>query len=271
MTMEQNSEFPTVLLTGATSGIGNELGQCFATNGHRMVIVGRDRTTLADTAAQFLDLGSYHVRTIVADLSKPDGAEQVRAAVAEWGEHIDILVNDAGQGVHGPFLDTELQSELDIIQLNVASVVQLTKTFLPGMVLRGKGRIVNLASIASYQPTPLLAVYAATKAFILSFSDALRDELKHTAVTVTSVIPGATDTDFFHKAGMEGTKAAKEVEDPAIIARIAYEALIKGESHAVAPGLAGTIVMSNLLPNRKVAAQAHEMMEPSQESREDHV
>ena len=256
-------EIPNVLLTGATSGIGNELGKCFARHGHRLIIVGRRQRTLEEAAKEFEALGAPRVRTIVADLSKSGGPGTVKAAIAEWGEHIGILVNDAGRGLHGEFVATELRKELEMVQLNIASVLELTKIFLPGMVDRGQGRVVQLASIASYQPTPLLAVYAASKAFILSFTDALRDELKETGVTVTAVIPGATDTDFFRKAGMQGTQAAQDPQDPAIIAGIAYEALMKGEPHAVAPGLAGSILLSNLLPNRTVASKAHAMMLPT--------
>lgn len=256
-------EIPNVLLTGATSGIGNELGKCFARYGHRLIIVGRRQRTLEEAAKEFEALGAPRVRTVVADLSKTGGPGTVKAAIAEWGEHIGILVNDAGRGLHGEFVATELRKELEMVQLNIASVLELTKIFLPGMVDRGQGRVVQLASIASYQPTPLLAVYAASKAFILSFTDALRDELKETGVTVTAVIPGATDTDFFRKAGMQGIQAAQDPQDPAIIAGIAYDALMKGEPHAVAPDLAGSILLSNLLPNRTVASKAHGMMLPT--------
>jgi short-subunit dehydrogenase len=143
--------------------------------------------------------------------------------------------------------------------------VHLTKVYAKEMAGQGGGRIMQLASIASYQPTPLLAVYAATKAFVLSFSDALRFELKDHGITVTTVIPGPTDTDFFATAGMERTEAAQDPDDPAVIAGVAFDALMKGEAHAAAPGLAPMIAMSNVMPNERLAAQAHKQMLPAED------
>jgi short-subunit dehydrogenase len=254
-----------VLLTGATSGIGHELGVLFAQAGHPMLIVGRDPATLETTAASFRDMGSPRVHQVVADLSLPEGPLKVRQAAHELDEFVGILVNDAGRGIHGPFEDTDLETELGIVQLNISALVQLTKYFGADMVRRKHGRILQLASIASYQPTPLLTVYAATKAFVLSFTDALRDEWKKKGVTVTAVIPGATDTDFFRKAEMEHTVAASDPQDPAVIARIAFDALFKGAPHAVAPGMTAQIVMSSLMSNERVAAMAHKQMLPAEE------
>lgn len=253
-----------VLLTGATSGIGHELGLLFAKAGHPLIIVGRDRSTLKDAAAKFESFGSPHVHFIEADLSLPAGPLKVREATDALNEvEVGILVNDAGQGIHGPFLKSDLSAQLDIVQLNVCALLHLTHLYGQDMVRRGHGRILNLASVASYQPTPLLAVYAATKAFVLSFSDALRDELKDTGVTVTAVVPTATDTDFFRKAGMEHTVAASDPQDPAIIARIAFDALFQNDAHAVAPGVARQVVMSALMTNERVAAMARKQMLPA--------
>ena len=254
-----------VLLTGATSGIGLELGRLFAAAGHPLIIVGHKESTLETTAQHLRTMGAPQVHTVRADLMLSSGPMKVRAATEQLGVHVDILVNDAGQGVHGPFIQNELEEEMDIIQLNINSVVHLTKLYLRDMVARGSGRVLQLASIAAYQPTPLLAVYAATKAFVLSFTEALIDELKDTGVSMTAVIPGATDTDFFRRAGMEHTKAARDPADPAIIARVAYEALLKGERHAMTPGLGKDILLSRVLPNDQVAAMAHKQMQPARE------
>lgn len=254
-----------VLLTGATSGIGLELGRLFAEAGHPLVIVGHEQETLAATAAHLRTMGAPEVHVVIADLMLSSGPMKVHAATQRLGIQVDVLVNDAGQGVHGSFLVTDLEDELDIIQLNINSLVHLTKLYLPGMVARGSGRVLQVASIASYQPTPLLAVYAATKTFVLSFTEALIDELKDTGVTMTAMIPGATHTDFFRRAGMEHTKAAQGADDPSVIARIAYEALWKGERHAVAPGLGTQIILSQLMSNDRVAAMAHQQMLPAEE------
>jgi uncharacterized protein len=252
-----------VLLTGATSGIGQELGYLFAEHGHPLVLVGRRAETLHEARLAFLAHGAPEVHTIVADLAKPGGVEAVRAGTDALGNvEIGILVNDAGRGVHGPFLGTDVRDDLEVVQLNVIALTHLTKLYAQDMVRRGRGRILQVASISSYQPTPLLAVYAATKAFVLSFSDALNDELKDTGVTVTALIPGPTDTDFFRKAGMEHTRAAQGPQDAAAVARIAFERLFQGERHAVAPGMTAQILLSSLLPNDRVAAMAHKEMLP---------
>ncbi|MGV3636911.1 MAG: SDR family NAD(P)-dependent oxidoreductase [Flavobacteriales bacterium] len=252
-------------MTGASSGIGRELGRLFAEAGHPLIIVGQQEETLNAAADLFRAQGSPEVHTIIADLSLCGGPMKVRAYTEEHGLRVDVLVNDAGQGVHGAFITNDLEQELDIVQLNICSLLHLTKLYTIDMVGRGHGRVLQVASIASYQPTPLLAVYAATKAFVLSFTEALIDELKDTGVTMTAVIPGPTDTDFFRRAGMEHTKAAQDPQDPAVIARIAFEALWKGDRHAVAPGLGGQIVMSSLLSNDRVAAMAHDQMRPAEQ------
>lgn len=255
-----------VLLTGATSGIGHELGLLFARQGFPLIIVGRERLTLREAAGAFESAGSPHVHFVEADLSLPGGPLKVRTATDALRDvEVGILVNDAGRGIHGPFLGTDVADHLDIVQLNVCSLVHLTRLYGQDMARRGRGRILNLASVSSYQPTPLLAVYAATKAFVLSFTDALRDELKGTGVTVTAAIPGPTDTDFFRKAGMEHTVAASGTQDPAVIARIAYTALFTDEPHAVAPGVTQQIVLSSLRSNSRVAALAHKQMLPAEE------
>jgi short-subunit dehydrogenase len=259
----------TALITGASSGIGLQLAHLFAKDKYNLVIVSRDEQLLNDVAIDLKNSGAPRVEVIAADLSTPEGPEKVISNTQQMGIEVDILVNDAGVGIHGKFIETDLEAELKIIQLNIASLVHLTKAFLPRMVERRSGKILQLASIASYQPTPLLAVYAATKAFVLSFTDAITNEIQDTGVTITSLIPGPTDTDFFRKAHAENTKAAHDnPEDPYVVAQVGYEALMKGEHHATAPGVKSQILMSTLMPNERVAAKAKKTMEPDEDEQE---
>jgi len=256
----------TVLITGATSGIGLELARLFAADKFNMVLVARDEQKLNHVAADLQNMGAGNIVVIPKDLSVANAAADVYAITTQQNIHIDVLVNDAGVGEYGLFTETSLEKELAIIQLNTAAMVQLTKLYLQDMIYEGNtGKILQLASVASYQPSPMLAVYAATKAFVLSFSDAIAFELKDTNITVTSLIPNATDTDFFRKAGMEHTKAAQDnPENPTIVAQIGYEALMKGEPHAYAPGVRQMAAMSSILSNQNVAKMVEKQMQPAE-------
>jgi short-subunit dehydrogenase len=256
----------TALITGASSGIGFELAKLFAKDNYDLIIVSRDEKRLTEAADVLLSEGAGKVMIIAKDLSVPGSASEVYAETKREGILVNVLVNDAGVGLHGEFVHNNLEKEIAIIQLNIVSLVQLTKLYLRDMLSHNEGRILQVASIASYQPTPLLAVYAATKAFVLSFTDALINELENSKVTMTALIPGATATDFFRKAGAAHTKAAQDnPEDPAVVAKIGYEALMKGEHHAVPPGVKKEIIMSTVLPNEKIASQARTYMEPEGE------
>lgn len=255
----------TVLVTGASSGIGLEIAKLFAQENYNMVIVARDKEKLRDTAFQLLELGAHNVLSISEDLSTHEGAQKVYDTIYEHGHQVDILVNDAGVGVHGKFAEIPFEKDQEIIHLNILSLVHLTKLFLKDMLRRDNGKILQLASVASYQPTPLLAVYAASKAFVLSFTDAVINELKDTGVTMTALIPSATDTDFFNRAGAENTKAAQnDPEDPAVVAKLGFDALMNGEHHATAPGVKKQIFMSSVMSNENIAAMARKQMEEEQ-------
>lgn len=258
------NENKTVLITGATSGIGLELAKLFARDHYNMVLVARYEDTLNEVAAQFRTLGAGEVSIIPQDLSVSEAALKVFEETQRKGIMVDILVNDAGVGIYGRFSDTSIELEHQIIHLNIVSMLHLTKLYLRDMLSRKSGRILQLASVASYQPTPLLAVYAATKAFVLSFSDALGTELEGTNVTVTTLIPKATDTDFFAKAGMGDTKAAHDAEsvNPADVAKTGYDALMKGEPHAYPAGVERMAIMSSVMPNRNLAKQVEKQMQP---------
>lgn len=252
----------TVLITGGSQGIGLELAKCFARDKYDLVIVAEDKDKMRDAALELLGLGAPNVLTVSEDLSKMGAAQRVYDTVTEKGIEVDILVNDAGVGQHGFFAEIPMEKNDEMIHLNVLSLVHMTHLFLQDMLKRDSGRILQLASVASYQPTPLLAVYAATKAFVLSFSDALANELQDTGITVTALLPNATATNFFERADAEDTKAAQDAEDPAVVAEVGYKALMDGDTHAAAPGVTQQIVMSSLMSNEKIAAMARKQMEP---------
>ena len=258
--MENNQK--TALITGGTSGIGKELAKLFAQDKYDLVIVARNQQELDTTASELSQYG-VQVKTIAKDLSKMDEA---KALCNEVSEQIDVLVNDAGQGVYGLFKDNELERELDIIHLNVCATVILTKHFLKEMVGRGEGRILNLGSVAGKLPGTWQAVYHATKAFVLSFTTAVREEVKESGVTLTALMPGVTDTDFFNKAGMNDSKVVQDKEamaDPADVAKAGYEALMAGDDRVIA-GFKNKVEVNaaNLMPDSTVAHNLYEQQKP---------
>ncbi|WP_134091268.1 SDR family oxidoreductase [Olivibacter sp. XZL3] len=230
----ENEAKSYALITGATSGIGLELAKLFAQDEYNLVLVARSEQELVNVADE-LRTNGREVITVVADLFNPDAHFSVYEEVKAYGIEVEVLVNNAGQGVYGKFIETELQRELDIVQLNVSACIVLSKLFIKDMVQRGSGKVLNVSSIAGKIPGPYQAVYHGTKAFIHFFSEAIRSELKDTGVTVTSLLPGATDTDFFRKADMEESKIVQdqELEDPAFVAKEGYEALMAGKDKVV--------------------------------------
>jgi uncharacterized protein len=260
--MKQNK---CCLITGATSGIGYELAKLFAADGYDLVIVSRNEKSLSSVASEFRGQG-VEVTSIVKDLFEKESAFELFDEVQSQGLTVDILVNNAGQGQYGEFIDTDIYRELDIIQLNIASVVILTKKFLQKMVERGEGKILNLSSVASKIPGPLQSVYHGTKAFIQSFTEALREEVKDKGVTLTALLPGATATDFFNKAEMQNAKnvKGKELDDPAKVAKDGYEALMKGDDMVIS-GFANKmeVGVSHILSDSAVAANVHKQQAPA--------
>jgi uncharacterized protein len=255
----------TALVTGASSGIGYELAKLFAQDGHNLVLVARSQDELELIAEDFRDGWGVEVTVIAMDLFDPRAPYELYDEVKARDIQIDYLVNDAGQGVYGKFVDTDLQQELMIIQLNVNALVVLTKLFLREMVARGEGRILQLGSMVSKSPAPWSAVYGGTKAFIYNFSQALVQELEGTGVTVTTLRPGATDTDFFRA---EGGEDATVVQDGKLgpadkVARDGYTALMAGRDSVVS-GLQNKIMdkAAALMPDQVVAKQMKKMHEP---------
>ena len=264
----QNNRY--AVITGATSGIGYELAKLFAEDGYNLIIVARTEEDLQKRTGEFKQQYGIDVIPIAKDLFQPQAAFELYNEIKSRNLLIDILVNDAGQGQYGLFVESDIQRQLDIIQLNISSLTTLTYLFLTDMVARNEGKILQLASIASQLPGPWQAVYHGTKAYVLSFTEALIRELKDSAVTVTALQPGATDTDFFNKAEMQDSKILDtKLSDPVQVARDGYEALMKGDDKIVS-GFKNKVMvgMSNIMPEKTVAAQMDKMQRPRDDDEE---
>jgi short-subunit dehydrogenase len=231
----------TALITGASSGIGLELARIFASNRYDVVLVARNETKLRELARECESSG-VRAHVIAADLSKADAARFIVEGVARLGLEIDVLVNNAGYGLLGPFVETPLVTELEMIQVNITALTELTKRVLPGMVTRRRGRILNLASTAAFVPGPLMAVYYATKAYVLSFSEAIANELEGSGVTVTALCPGPTASGFQAAARLEGTRlfTGNSLPSSRDVAQAGYAALMEGTVVYV-PGVANKL------------------------------
>jgi short-subunit dehydrogenase len=261
--MENTNKY--ALITGATSGIGYELAKLFANDHYNLAIVARDQTELETTSAELRKSG-VEVITIAKDLFQPNAAEEVYNEIKAKGIEIDVLVNNAGHGLYGKFVETDLGMEVNIIHLNIISLVTLTKRFLKDMVSRGSGKILNTSSIASKSPGPWQSVYHGTKAFVQSFTEAVRVEAKDTGVTLTALLPGVTDTDFFNKANMLDSKIAQDKDqmaNPADVAKDGYEALMAGKDMVIS-GFKNKIqvMMNNITPDGKNAEKLAKQQEP---------
>jgi short-subunit dehydrogenase len=245
----------TALITGASSGIGLELARVFAKNRHDLVLVARNESKLVELAKE-VQAGGIRAHVVVSDLSAPGAVTALTGRVRELGIDVDILVNNAGYGLFGPFLETSLDAELAMIQVNVVALTELTKRLLPGMVARKGGRILNLASTAAFLPGPLMAVYYATKAYVLSFSEAIAAELEGSGVTVTALCPGPTASGFQAAANLEESKlvAGKRLPSAREVAEAGYQAMMAGKTVFV-PGLSNklTLLAPRLFPRRVVA------------------
>ena len=263
---QENNNNGYALVTGATSGIGYELAKLFAQDGYNIIAVSRTEEDLQRVADEFTQQYGVKVETIAKDLFGEKAATELYDEVKAKGIEIEVLVNDAGQGVYGLFAETDLEDQVKIIHLNIVSVTRLTYYFLKDMLARNEGKILQLASIASETPGPYQAVYHATKAFVLSFTEALISEVKDTAVTLTALQPGATDTDFFAKANMLESKAVQDkskLSDPAKVAKDGYDALMSGDDKVVS-GMKNKIetALGNLMPETAIAEQVRKQQEP---------
>jgi short-subunit dehydrogenase len=259
--MDTTSSRPLAVVTGASSGIGLELARQFADNGYDLIVAAED-AAIGDAPAQ-LPTAAEAVRV---DLATRDGVERLYERIRLDGRPVDAIALNAGIGAGGAFAtDTELATELRLIDLNVRSTVHLAKLVVRDMVARGEGRMLFTSSIASTMPGSFQAVYNASKSFVQSFALALRNELKDTNVTVTALMPGPTDTEFFERADMLDTKVgAGDKDDPADVAREGFEALMNGDERVVSASLSTKLQGrgSRFLPDSAKAAMHRRMAEP---------
>lgn len=263
-TRKSPEEKKVALITGASRGIGLELANECAKHGHDVVLVARRRDALEGAAGQIE--GKYPVRAIVipADLSDPAAPSEIFASMMEQKIEVNVLINNAGFGLGGAFLETPIEREIEMVQVNVTALMHLTKLFAPPMVKRRSGRIMNVASTAAFQPGPLMAVYYATKACVLSFSEAIAEEWRNTGVTVTALCPGATATDFAETAQISNTRLFQRlgVADAGDIARHGYKAMMRGDRVAI-PGWRDKLMIQaeRFAPRRMVTAIARKVQE----------
>ncbi len=247
------------MVTGASSGIGYALAEELALRGFDLIVAAED-PGIEDAASR---LGAEPVRT---DLATYEGVEALCTAVASSGRPVDALAINAGVGASGDFTrDIDLETDLRLIDLNVRSSVHLAKRLLPAMAHRGEGRVMFTSSIAATTPGPYEATYAASKAFLYSFAEALRYELRDTGVTVTALLPGPTDTGFFDRAGMADTKLGQaRKDDPAAVARDGVDAMLSGKDHVVAGSVRNKaqVASGRVLPETTKAAAHGKMSEP---------
>jgi uncharacterized protein len=255
--VSERSARPLAVVTGASSGIGFELARQLVEQDFDVIAVAEDEGIHA--AAQSLAANPAQVRAVRCDLRNADEVEALADQVLANERVPDVLALNAGIGLSGRFLETPLERELDIIRVNATSVVHLSKRLLPAMVNAGRGRVLFTASLLSEIPATYMAVYGASKAFVLSFAQAIRAELADTGVTVTAVLPGATDTEFFRRADATDTRVAHgPLDDPADVARDALEALFEGDDKRVAGSTRNAIMAAaaQLTPD-KVNAKVH--------------
>jgi short-subunit dehydrogenase len=256
------------VVTGASSGIGFALAVHAAQNDFDLVICAENEKI--KLAAEVLSVAGAKAFPVQADLATYEGVEALVAEVERLGRPVDALFLNAGVGVNGPFLETSLEDELRLIQLNVISPVHLAKRLLPKMAQRGAGRVLVTASIASTSPSPYLTIYGASKAFDLSFAEGLRTELEPHGITVTALQPGATDTEFFDRAAMENTKVGQmKKDDPMEVARLGFEAMMAGKDSVVASSLKSKVLgaLNEVLPEPTKAKMQAKMNEPEPKHR----
>jgi short-subunit dehydrogenase len=237
----------TALITGASGGIGEELARLLAAARIDVVLVARSAGKLSALAGELARAYGVRAEAVAADLAQPSAADDIARELAARGLAIDILINNAGFGTYGPFAGTPAAEEARMIQVNIAALTMLTKVLLPPMLQRRRGRIMNVASTAAFQPGPLMAVYYASKAYVLSFSEALSNETAGSGVTVTCLCPGPTRTGFQDRAGMQESRllTTLSVATAAEVARAGYDGMMAGRA-IVIPGVANRIAVQLL-------------------------
>jgi uncharacterized protein len=244
------------IVTGASSGLGAEYAKLFAADKHELVLVARRRDRLEALAKELETAQGIRAHVITADLAAPAGVSAVIDEVNRLGVEIEFLVNDAGFGASGTFAESDLARQLEMVQVNVTALVTLTRAFLPGMIARKRGRILNVGSTAGFVPGPFMAVYYASKAFVISFTEALWYELRNTGVTATVSCPGATATEFAAVAGNERSLLFRLGAAPAAtVAREGYRAMRRGRP-LVIHGLKNKLTVESLRVSPRGAIRA---------------
>ncbi|MCV7095661.1 SDR family NAD(P)-dependent oxidoreductase [Mycobacterium kubicae] len=253
------------LITGASSGIGFELAKQFASHGYDLVIAAEDDGI--QEAAESLKSTGVKVRPVRVDLRTAKGVEDLYRQATESGQELDAVALNAGVGTGGAFVDSDLDADLSIVDLNVRSTVHLAKLVLPDMVRRNSGKLLFTSSIASTMPGSHQSVYAASKSFVQSLAQALHDELRHTSVTVTALMPGPTETNFFRRAGMANSRMGrmKHKDDPTAVAKQGFEALMNGDRKVVAESVMTKVmgISNRFLPDSVKAAANRVMSVPA--------
>jgi uncharacterized protein len=254
----------TALITGASGGIGLELARQFASHGHDLALVARSEGRLHEIGEQLEKAHGTAATVIAADLSKPNAARDIVEALRAAPIEIDVLVNNAGFGLSGAFIDNDPRTQLDLLQVNVVALTELTRLLLPPMVARRSGKILNVASTAAFAPDPMAAVYGATKAYVLSFSEAIGEELRHSGVTVTALCPGPTQSGFSATAGAGSTRlySRQKPMSSADVARAGYDGLNSGR-RVVVPGLRNKLLVQSarMSPRRIVTMVGRRLWE----------
>ncbi|WP_434380406.1 SDR family NAD(P)-dependent oxidoreductase [Melittangium boletus] len=252
------------VITGASSGIGYELARQFAQHDFDLLVVAEDAGIVQ--AAERLEALGVRVESMQVDLAEFEGVEKLYERIQYAGRPVDAIAINAGVGVGGDFArETDLKAELNLISLNITSSVHLAKRVIKDMVARGEGRVLFTSSIAAAMPGPFEAVYSASKAFLLSFSESIRNELKDTGVTVTALMPGPTETNFFHRAGMDDTRVGQQEKDsPELVAKQGFEALMAGADKVVAGSLKNKafVAAASVLPLTTTAELHRALSEP---------
>lgn len=250
----------TVLITGASSGIGLELARLFAADKSNLVLVARSEEKLQAIAGELRQRHGINVRVIVKDLARPEAPDEIAAELSQAGIQVDVLVNNAGFGLAGTFAELPLERQMEMVQLNVTSLVRLTRLLLPAMIERRRGGMLNVGSTAAFQPGPNMAIYFASKAFVLSFSEALHEETRAKNVTVTCLAPGAVATNFAAAANMEHSLLFRQnVLEVGYVARAGHRAFRRKQA-LIVPGLWNKLMIfaERLLPRslvRKLAGR----------------
>lgn len=252
------------LITGASSGIGKEFSRIHAATGGDLVIVARSADKLNELKVELEEKNNCQVKVIVKDLTKMEAAKEIYDEVKKEGIDINYLINNAGFGGHGKFHERDWASDLAMIQLNIVALTALTRFFLPDFVKKNSGKILNVSSTASLMPGPLQAVYFATKAYVTSFSNAIAEELHNTKVSVTTLLPGATATEFAKISGMDKTDMFKKTFSAVEVAMDGYQGMLKGKLNVKA-GLTtmqkAMLATIPITPKKIVLAQIRKMQE----------